>query len=177
MYNLTGAPLEFRVANIVATQVIEQQVARLHVYTYEELVEEERRRQMAAAVLTVMGATANAVSASYAGRYNSTTTVTTPRGTYTATTTGYSPTANAIARANAAAENEAMISATIERGQHNLAVLETSVIKDNTLFPGEWYGGQLHLQAPTTGDRGKTYSITVMVGSDRHEIEVVHDKV
>jgi hypothetical protein len=26
------------------------------------------------------------------------------------------------------------------------------VIKDNTLLPGEWYGGQLHLAAPTDQD-------------------------
>jgi hypothetical protein len=28
-------------------------------------------------------------------------------------------------------------------------VLEQSVIKDNTLMPGEWYDGQLHLAPPT----------------------------
>ncbi|WP_407179547.1 hypothetical protein [Bradyrhizobium sp. STM 3562] len=38
-----------------------------------------------------------------------------------------------------------MIAATVETGQRNMAVLEQSVIKDNTLMPGEWYGGQLHL--------------------------------
>jgi hypothetical protein len=38
-----------------------------------------------------------------------------------------------------------MISATLAQGQANLATLERSAIKDNTLMPGEWYGGQLHL--------------------------------
>jgi hypothetical protein len=54
-----------------------------------------------------------------------------------------------IAQNNAAVQNEAMISATIETGQRNMAVLEQAVIKDNTLMPGEWYGGQLHLAPPT----------------------------
>ena len=67
----------------------------------------------------------------------------------------YSPTASAIAQNNAAYQNEAMISATVETGQRNMAVLEQSVIKDNTLMPGEWYGGQLHLAPPTDGVHNK----------------------
>jgi hypothetical protein len=46
-------------------------------------------------------------------------------------------TAAAIAQGNAAAQNEAMFAATIERGQQNMAQLEQAVIKDNTLLPGE----------------------------------------
>ena len=63
--------------------------------------------------------------------------------------------------------------ATIERGQQNMAQLEQAVIKDNTLLPGEWYGGQLHLAPPTDQGGGpKTYSIVITVGSDRHVVEV-----
>ena len=66
-----------------------------------------------------------------------------------------------------------MFAATIERGQQNMAQLEQAVIKDNTLLPGEWYGGQLHLAPPTDQGGGpKTYSIVITVGSDRHVVEV-----
>jgi hypothetical protein len=53
-----------------------------------------------------------------------------------------------------------MIASTIQQGQLNLATLERAVIKDNTLMPGEWYGGQLHLQPPESGssNAAKTYS-------------------
>lgn len=55
-----------------------------------------------------------------------------------------------------------------------MAVLERSIIKDNTLLPGEWYDGQLHLQAPSSDDGPmKIYTITVLVGADPHEISVV----
>lgn len=171
--NLTNAPLDFRVADVEATQVVEQQDAPLKVITYEELVQEERNRQIAAAILVGLAAGANAAAASQAGRYNSTTTVHTPRGTYTAHTTGYSPTAAAIAQANASVENEAAIAATIERGQVNMAVLERDVIKDNTLLPGEWYGGQLHLQPLAGSTESKPYRIVLKVGPDRHEIDMV----
>jgi hypothetical protein len=78
-----------------------------------------------------------------------------------------------VAQNNAAVQNEATFAATVENGQRNMAALEQSVIKDNTLMPGEWYGGQLHLAPPTDQGGGpKTYSITIKVGSDLHVIEV-----
>jgi hypothetical protein len=171
--NLTKSPLEFRVAAVDASQTVNAQSTALKVITYDELVQEEKNRQVMAAILVGVAAGANAASASRAGYYNRNTTVHTPRGTYTAHTSGYSPTAAAIAQTNASMQNEAMISATIERGQANLAGLEQAVIKDNTLLPGEWYGGQLHLQplADTAGE--KTYRIALTVGADRHEIDLV----
>jgi Tfp pilus assembly protein PilE len=172
---MTGAPLEFRVANVQAAQQIEEQYVGLQVISYEELVREERNRQIASAILVGVAAGANAYSASQAGYYNSRSTVTTPSGrNYQVSTTGYSPTAAAIAQSNAAAQNEAMIASTVERGQQNLAALEGTVIKDNTLLPGEWYGGQLHLQPPAAVSSGaaKRYSIGIAVGADRHQIDI-----
>ncbi len=175
IYNRTKVPQDFRVANVQVTQLVNGEATPLKVITYEELVQEEHTRQVFAAIGTGLAAGANAYSASQAGYYNANSTVYTPHGTYNVTTTGYSPTAAAIAQSNASAQNAEMISATIERGQANLAVLERAVIKDNTLMPGEWYGGQLHI-APLVSDNGTSqivYTITVQVGSDRHELNVV----
>jgi hypothetical protein len=177
IYNLSNGPLEFRIASIDAIQTVDGQTVALSVIPYEQLVGEERSRQIASAILVGVAAGANAVSASQAGYYNSNSTVYTPGGSYAVHTTGYSPTANAIAQANANAQNEAMISSTIERGQQNLATLERSVMKDNTLLPGEWYGGQLHLQPPgaSSSGAGKTYTITIPVGQDRHAISILQE--
>src|SRR6202171_2955279 len=61
-----------------------------------------------------------------------------------------------------------MFAATVETSQRNMPTLEQSVIKDNTLMPGEWYGGQLHVAPPTDQAGGqKTYTIVITVGSDR----------
>ena len=78
-----------------------------------------------------------------------------------------------IAQNNAAIQNEAMFAATIETGQRNMAALEQTVIKDNTLMPGEWYGGQLHIAPPTDQAGGqKSYTIVITVGQDRHVVDV-----
>jgi hypothetical protein len=177
--NMGPTPMDFRVADIQVAQMIGNQAVGLKVITYEELVGEERTRQVMAAVLVGVASAGNAYSASQAGYYRENSIVTTPRGgTYQVQTTGYSPTAAAIAQSNAAAQNDAMIESTIAQGQANLANLERSVIKDNTLMPGEWYGGQLHLQAPASGgsNGAKTYSIALLVGNDRHQIEVVQER-
>jgi hypothetical protein len=164
--NLARQPVEFRVGQVDALQHVGAVDYQMQVVTYEMLVQEERSRQVAAAILTGVAGAANAYSSSRAG-YGS---YTTPSGR---TGTFYSPTAAAIAQNNAAVLNEAMFAATIETGQRNMAVLEQSVIKDNTLMPGEWYGGQLHLSPLSDKPGGqKTYTIVITVGDDRHVVDV-----
>jgi len=164
--NFGKLPIDFRVAQVEANQRVGESEYAMQVVTFEMLQQEEKNRQVGMAILAGVAGAANAYSASRAG-YGS---YTTPHG---GTGTFYSPTAAAIAQNNAAAQNEAMFASTVERGQQNMAQLERSVIKDNTLMPGEWYGGQLHLAPPTDQGGGqKVYSIIIMVGSDRHVIEV-----
>jgi hypothetical protein len=121
---------------------------------------------------------ANAGYSTGYGNYSSTTRG--PYGSYrttgTVSATVYNPGQAYAARAAANGQNQAMIDRTVANGQRNLAQLEQSVIKDNTLLPGEWYGGQLHFQKPSRleGDNGaKTYSISIRVGSDTHQINAV----
>lgn len=164
--NFGKQPVDFRVAEVEVNQKVGAAEFPMRVVTFEMLQQEETNRQVGRAILAGVAGAANSYSASRAG-YGS---YTTPSGR---TGTFYSPTANAIAQNNAAAQNEAMFAATIERGQQNMAQLEQAVIKDNTLMPGEWYGGQLHIAPPTEQSSGqKMYSIVIMVGSDRHVIEV-----
>jgi hypothetical protein len=164
--NFGKSPVDFRVDQVEAIQKVGATEYSLQVVSYEMLVQEEKNRQVAMAILTGVAGAANAYGASRAG-YGSYTTSSGRTGTF------YSPTAAAIAQDNAAARNDAMFAATVERGQQNMAQLEQAVIKDNTLLPGEWYGGQLHIAPPTDqGDAKKVYSIVIVVGSDRHVVEI-----
>lgn len=164
--NLGKVPVDFRVGQVEAMQHVAGSDFEMKIVTYEMLVQEEKNRQVAVALLTGVAGAANAYSASQAGYGH----YTTPSGR---TGTFYSPTAAVIAQNNAVVQNEAMFAATVESGQRNMAVLEQSVIKDNTLMPGEWYGRQLHLAPPTDQAGGqKTYTIVITVGSDRHVIDV-----
>jgi hypothetical protein len=164
--NVGKAPVDFRMAQVEAVQHVGGSDYAMQVVTYEMLVQEEKNRQVAAAIFTGLAAAGNAYSASQAGYGH----YTTPSGR---TGTFYSPTAAVIAQNNAAAHNEAMIAATVETRQRNMAMLEQSVIKDNTLMRGEWYGGQLYLAPPANQDGGlKTYTIVITIGPDRHVIDI-----
>jgi len=164
--NLGKTPVDFRVSQVEAVQHVGGSDYAMTVVTYEMLVQEEKNRQIAAALLTGVAAVGNAAAASQAGYGH----YTTPSGR---TGTFYDPTAAAIARGNAAAQNEAMVASTVEAGQRNMAALEQTVIKDNTLMPGEWYGGKLYLAPPAQQEGGqKTYTIVITVGPDRHVIDI-----
>jgi hypothetical protein len=139
-------------------------------------VSEERTRQVVGAILVGVSATANAYSASRAGYGSASGTVRGPYGTSYITTNYYSPTAAAIAQTNAAFENQAMIGQHIESGRANMANIEREVLKDNTIMPGEWVGGQLHLTPPVGDtDQPKNYQISLRVGSDLHVIDVFQE--
>lgn len=177
--NLTKQPVDFLVKDIVATQIAAGSSVPMKVFSYEDLVAEEKTRQVVAAVLVGAVAGANsAVAARYGGYSNRYSTSYTSGGVSTRYTTSYSSTAAIAAQNRAMRQNDKMIDAAIDQGQANLARLERDVLKDNTLLPGEWYGGTLSLQPPTEaagGNGHKTYSIVLTVGADHHEIDVVQD--
>jgi hypothetical protein len=142
--NISRQPLEFRLANVSAMQMTGgQPVAQLRVYTYDELVQEEQNAQVGRAVLVgVLGG----VNAGLAGK--------------------------SYYRQDQAAYQNAELAAQVSAvGAQNLAALEQLAIKDQTVLPGEVYAGKLYIQGPESQDgNGKMYSLTVQLGTDRHEI-------
>lgn len=178
--NLTKEPFEFRVRDIAVTQAAGAETATMKVFSYEELVAEEKTRQVVGALLVGVAAGANIALASQAGYRTTTTTVNSPSGNYSYETTSFSPSRAIAAQNRATRQSQRLIEAAIKDGRNNLAALEREVIKDNTMMPGEWYGGTLIVQSPTKGESEsgpKTYAIALMVGPDRHEIEVVQEGV
>lgn len=149
--NTSRQPLDFRVTDVVATQVVQgQPVAQLKVFTYDELVSEEKNAQVARAVLV---AAVGGVNAGLAARQS-----------------GY-------AQYRADVQNAELATNVAVAGQQNLAALEQMAIKDNTIMPGEQYAGKLAMQGPVASDSGpKTYSLAIMVGPDRHDIQVVQGR-
>ncbi|MPZ58886.1 MAG: hypothetical protein GEU91_20815 [Rhizobiales bacterium] len=178
--NLTGAPLDFLLRNVAVTQTAGTAAVPMKVFSYEDLVAEERTRQVVAALLVGAAAGANTALASQAGYRRTTTTVHAPTGSYSYQTATYSPSAAVAGQRRALRQNARVLNAAIKDGHASLATLEREVIKDNTLMPGEWYGGTLHVQSPAHAEGAtapKRYSIAMMVGSERHDIDVLQDDV
>lgn len=143
--NTSRAPLQFHVDQVQAVQVADGSVVKdLRVFTYEDLTAEERTAQVGRAVLVGLSGALNAAA--------------TPN--------------NYWAQANARAENERLAVTAVAQGQANMAALEAAVIKDHTLLPGEAHAGQLHIESPEAYQGRKEYVVTVLVGADRHDIQV-----
>ena len=176
IFNGSTKPMDFTFGDLSVHRTKSgQPVSSLKTYSYAELVKEERRKQVAAAIITGLAGAANAAAAANSGYYTASGTVTSSYGISHVTVTGYDPTAAALAQANASAQNRAMIDNVVATGRANLDTLAHTIIKDNTILPGEWYGGVLEFDDPQ-GEPPKSFRITVSAGADIHDIDVIQSR-
>jgi hypothetical protein len=171
--NMQNANLLFRAAEIKATRILDDRtVTDLKVLAYDELAKEERTRQTCAAAGAALNGVSRTMNAANAG-YSQTGSA---HGTYQSTTYNSYQSYSAQQLANAQTSADfAMIRA---EGQNNLAALKGSVIKDNTLMPGEWYGGTIVLDAPKKSKAGVTnYIVSILVDGETHQFPVSQRKM
>lgn len=152
--NVSGQPVTFQLADVTATQIGGPGDGKeLKVYTYEELVTEEKNRQVAAAILAGVAAGANA---------------------YGASRSSHNPYVRAWNQQIAAQQNAQLAASVAVQGDINLAALEMNIIKDNTLMPGETYGGVLVVAPPTTAEttQPSSYRLSMVIAGERHDLLV-----
>lgn len=166
-----------READISASQFINGQARQVKVLRYAELVEEEETRQTMRAVGAALVGVGRAMSAANSGYVNTTGSVTThgpygsSYGTYSATT--YDPYRAQIAQQAAAAQTSADFAAIRAQGEANLQTLQSTILKDNTVLPGEWYGGTIVIEPPEKAQDGtRHYSISITFGGEEHTFSV-----
>lgn len=191
--NRSKKPTDLRINRITASLISsEGKTADLHVYGYDELVAEEKRRQRWAAVGVALQGVASSMSAASAGysrthgTYSGNTYGTYSgglNGTYSGSTYGtYSSTTYDAGRAHAAqqtanAQTAASIANLRATGQRNLAALQNTVLKDNTVMPGEWIGGRVILDSPKQSRNGRAnYKIDVEFGGEVHSFNVLQSR-
>jgi hypothetical protein len=178
--NQGSVPQTLLESSISASQSIDGKVVAVRVHRYDELVEEEQTRQTIAAVGTALSAFGRAMSAADAGYSHTTGTFNTygsntgnTYGTYSATT--YDPARAQLAQQAASAQTNREISELRSQGEQNLQRLQQTILKDNTVMPGEWYGGSIVLDPPDIAESGATtYSIVVIFAGEQHTFSVSH---
>jgi hypothetical protein len=155
--------------------------SRLKIYSYEELLAEEKRRQAWAAAAVIMQNTADSASAANAGysntygtysgsTYSNYGTSTQTFGTYAGTTYNY---AAAQAAQNAAqARANANIGQLNEQARTNLNAL-ASMLKKETIFPGELRGGIVRVQMPNVTDSPTDFSVNISIDGEMHAFRFV----
>jgi len=181
--NRSRQPVDFKVTNISVAQVSGVQRRPLKVYTQPELLAEEHERQEGEAVDLAIAAAVNSSAAEASAYKPGTMNLDVPifNGADKINLklngiTTYDRTAAQEAHAWTDIANAAMIGESMGKSAERLASLENTVVRDNRVMPNSWYGGQLHVEAPEGAGR-RVYTIAVMVGADRHEIDVVQETV
>jgi hypothetical protein len=178
--NQSSKPETLLESSITASQSVAGKAVAVRVYRYDELVQEEQTRQAFAAFGTALAGMGRAMSAANAGYVNSTGSFNTygsgyrsTYGTYSATT--YDPLRAQLAQQAANAQTTADFAALRAQGEENLYALESTILKDNTVMPGEWFGGSIVLAPPEKAETGHTaYVITVRFGGEEHTFSIAH---
>jgi hypothetical protein len=157
--------------------------AKIKVFTYNELVAEEKRRQTMRAIGVALAGAGRAMEAANAG-YTSTTGSFNAYGSNGVSAYGsyqsssYSNYQAFTAQQLASAQTSADFASIRAEGQYNLAALSATIMKDHTLMPGEWYGGLIVLDTPPKGRNGAvSYVISFALDGDVHEFQVHQSKV
>ena len=155
---------------------------QLKVFSYQELEEEENSRQAMqafAAALSGIGRSMQAANAGYSydsGTYNS-------YGGYGNNTYGsysgysYDPYAAQAAQSAAQAQTDADFARIKATGEQNMAELQRTILKMQTVAPGQWYGGTVVVQMPDPEDTAVPVTVRVNVGSETHEFIYRYEKV
>lgn len=166
--NTGKAPITFRYGEITAENAVTD--APLKVYSLDDLQNEARAAAVASAIiLGAAGAAAGAAAARNAGTSYGSGTVAGRYGASTYTWRTYNP---GVAQATATAYGVAAGAAAggaIAAGERTVQELEQGMLVDQTLMPGESYGGVLVIAAIEGGETpSQVYRVTIRVGPDAH---------
>ena len=165
----------------------------LHVYSYDELVAEEKSRQMWAAIAVALSGVSRSLAATnagysynngtYSGAYNGNYNgniysgygSANYGGTYGGTYGGswssvtYNPYIAQMAQENAQAQTNAEMQSLMESGNRAMAALGRSILKYNTVSPGSFCGGQVEIDAPKVySDKLTNFRIVAGAGGEYH---------
>lgn len=184
--NGSTADIVFSTEDISARSSAGGQTAPLKVYSYDELVAEEKKRQAWAAFAIALAGAANTMSAATAGyshtygsysgsAYGSHGASAHSYGSFSTTT--YNAAAAQAALNDAQANTSANFARLAEQGQAHLQALRTTILKKETIFPGDWHGGVVEVALPNVSDTPQEIRLDVNVGGEPHEFIFTLNKV
>lgn len=163
-----------------------------HVFTYEELVSEERSRQMWAAIAVALAGASNAMAAQNAGYSYTTGTYSgsfsgniysTPSASFGGTYSGmytertYNPYVAQLAQQQAQAQTQRQLQALEAAGNRAMHDLGRTILRTNTVSPGQICGGVIEIESPIANDSEEEMNINVSIGNEQHSMRFRVTKV
>ena len=156
------------------------------VFTYDELVEEVKRKEAWATVAAALSGAAESINAANAGySYNSGTTntyaydnfgnSTYSYGSYSGYT--YDATAAQKARDAANAKTQANLQAIQNQADSSLNALSSTMLKKTTVFPQSWHGGYVTIAKISNSEQPHEIKVVVTAAGEEHEFILQQHKV
>ena len=186
--NVNNTSDESFVLDTSSVKISSPQTGSLKVYSYDELVAEQKKSANTAAGFAALAGVLDVMAASYSGYQTTSGTYSgstygsysgSSYGTYNANTYGtYSSTTY-----NSAAAQQAMDAAS-DRAANNiqniqrtsaasLKSLKDNILKKTTMEPGMWYGGVTRFDAPELQDgENRIYELKVRLGQETHTFQL-----
>jgi hypothetical protein len=158
----------------------------LKVFSYDELVAEEKKRQTWAAVAAALQGVSDSMNAANAGyshtygtysgsAYSNTGKSAYGYGSYSSTTYNYA--AAQAARNAAEAKSEARFARLDAEGRENLRNLSSTILKKETIFPSAWHGGIVKVTLPKVAEQPQEIDLVVDVAGEKHKFRFMEEKV
>jgi hypothetical protein len=182
--NQSDKPFNFGPENVAAKLTDGTAVA---VITYDQLVHEEKKREMWAAIAAGMAAAGNSMSASNSGYYSGTATYhgstygtfgSTPYNSSTfgtATISGYDYGRAQAAQSIANAQNQATFARMTEQNASRMGALK-AFMRTTTVDPQQMFGGTVMFELPKAARDAKTdvpMSFVVTINGEEHQFDAV----
>ena len=173
--NMTENRIDFDPLSIIASYRDDGGIFRkLRVYSYDELVAEERNRQALSAIVVGLAAVSNNMQAAQSGYSNSTGTFNAydnygnrASGTYSSNSYDSYRAFNAQQLANAQSSQE--FAQIRNQGEANLNQLQGTILKANTILPRESVGGMVVIDPPKFDKTGNVlFQVSINVAGENH---------
>lgn len=193
--NLGNRPVTIFEQSVRAQALVAGRRSPVRVIRSEELFAEERTRQGLRTFGTALAGVSRAMAAAnsgytytngsfntfttgsvnYTNRYGSTYGKYSEDGRGTFSMQTYDSSRAQAAQRAASTETQYEMRQVAEEGERNLAMLESTLLSDNTVMPGEWYGGVIVLERLPAGNGApKRCTVIVEFAGEEHAFEVAY---
>ena len=180
--NVNNTSSESFILDTSSFQITSDSTGPLKVYSYDELVAEQKKKEAASTALAAFAGAMDMMAASYSGYQTTTGTYSGSTygsyggsaytsGTYTATT--YNSAAAQQAINNASNRTTANLQNIQQTSAATLQNLKSNILKKTTMEPGMWYGGITRFDAPELqkGEQ-RFYTLSISLGKETHTFQL-----
>jgi len=177
--NGSSQEFNFSTDNIFAksTEPVTSQDIYLKVFSYDDLVKEEKDREVWASIGAAIQGASDSIKAQNAGYSNTYGNYSGNNGYGSYTSSTYNYTEAQAAQRQAQEDSDVRFSRIEAEEQANLRDLSKTILKKETIFPNAWYGGIVVVQMPSVTETTGKFTMTIMINKESHVFNFTYSRI